>query len=109
MAFVLGFGCTEEQVRNDVKNALIGALVNGKDTEEVLKKWNDKADEYDKLPKETAPERYTRIFFYDGKLVFHHINRRHGMSPDGWALWSVEEQFGEQEEIKELDTSVLPF
>jgi hypothetical protein len=97
MGFILGFGSIETKVREDVKNALIGALIRKEDVGTVLKKWNDKADEYDKMPRETAPERYTKIWFYGGKLHFHHINRQHAFSPDGWALLQIEEDFGNEE------------
>lgn len=88
MGIILGFGSIEEQVRAEVKKALHEEGV------EALKRWNDKADEYDKLPRESAPERYTRIYFYDNTIHFHHINRQHPFSPDGWALLKVDEPFG---------------
>ena len=98
MSIVLGFGSTEEKVRAQVKDALISALLHKQEIWDVLKQWNDKADEYDEMPRETAPERYTRIFYYDNKLHFHHVNRRHAMSPDGWALLAITESFGERGE-----------
>lgn len=87
MNIILGFGSQEEKVRNDVKSALLN------EGEVALKRWNDDADKFDKIPRKEAPERYTRIFYYDNKLVFHHINRQHPFSPDGWALMKVEEPF----------------
>lgn len=95
MGIILGFGNIEEKVRQDIKNLLINALIEGKNINNILKEYNKKADEYDKLPKDKAPERYTRVWFYDKKLTFHHINRRHPFSPDGWALLEVEEKFGD--------------
>ncbi len=93
MSIILGFGCVEEQVGRDVKNALVEGLANGQTADSVLSKWNSKADEYDKLPRETAPERYTRVWHYDDALHFHHINRQHPFSPDGWACLVVVEPF----------------
>ena len=90
MSFVLGFGKTELEVQSEVKSSVIRALLRKESVGDVLKKWNDGADEYDKMPRETAPGRYTRIFFYGGKLHFHHINRNHAFSPDGWGLLMVE-------------------
>lgn len=89
---ILGFGSTEENVRREVKEALLSAMANKQNTDDVLKPWNDKADEYDKLSQDQAPERYSRIWFYGNKLIFHHINRRHAFSPDGWALLKIEEE-----------------
>ena len=86
MSIVLGFGTTEEQERKKIKDYL--------SEHGETDKWNNKADEYDKMPKEKAPERYTRFYVYDNKIKFHHINRRHAFSPDGWALLVVEEPFG---------------
>ncbi len=87
MGLVFGFGCTEEQVRHEVKEALAS------EGREALKRWNDKANEYDKLSRQDAPERYTRVFCYGNKIVFFHINRRHPFSPDGWALMEIEEPY----------------
>ena len=88
MYVVLGFGCVEEKEREKIKQSL-----QERATQQVLDEWNNKADEYDEMPRETAPERYTRFWYYDDTLIFHHINRRHAMSPDGWAVWRVEEEF----------------
>lgn len=100
MNIIFGFGVTEEGVRAAVKNALISALLEKKDVATVLRQWNDKADEYDKMPRGTAPERYTRIYFYENAIHFHHINREHPFSPDGWALLQVDEPFGEPQEVE---------
>lgn len=90
---ILGFGITEERVRSEIINALSAGIKDGKTKQEILSKWNNAADEYDKQSMEVAPERYTRVYHYDNTLHFHHINRRHALSPDGWALWKVEEPF----------------
>ena len=104
MQIILGFGCTEEQIRAEVKNMLVGAILRGDSVNSVLKKWNDQADIFDKQPRGVAPERYTRIWYYDNKLHFHHINRTHPFSPDGWALLQIEEDFGKEEKDAPLET-----
>lgn len=47
------------------------------------------------MDRNDVPERYSYFWYvvnkiYDGKYIiefsFHHINRRHPFSPDGWAL-----------------------
>jgi len=96
MQIILGFGCQEERERARVIEALDG-LTDEKDIHMALRPWNEKAKEYDKMPRETAPERYTSISFYDGKLHFSHINRQHPFSPDGWALLQIDEQFSTPE------------
>ncbi len=93
MSLILGFGCIEERERQRIKHALIAGALKGLTTDEVLAEWNDKADEYKKMPRGVAPERYTRVFYYDNELHFHHINREHPMSPDGWAMMGVDEPF----------------
>jgi hypothetical protein len=95
MNIILGFGITEEQERAKIKEALDECLSKGESPTKVLDKWNMAADKYDKMPRNVAPERYTRFWYYDDKLVFHHINRNHALSPDGWGLWVFEEEYGE--------------
>ena len=87
MSFVIGFGIVEEQEREKVR----AMLCDGHSADEIEAEYNPKADEYDKMPRETAPERYTRLYIYGGKIRYHHINRRHALSPDGWALCIIEE------------------
>lgn len=79
---ILGFGACEELERARIREAIArdGA-------EAAEREWSVRADEYGKLPREAAPERYTRFWCYDGKIHYHHINRRHPFSPDGWAMW----------------------
>ena len=89
MNIMLGFGSTEEHVRAEVQAAVWDA----DNVHETLKPWNDKADIYDEMPREIAPERYTRIHYYEEALHFMHINRRHRFSPDGWAMWQVDVPF----------------
>ncbi len=94
MSFVLGFGSTEIQVEDDVVNALIAARPTTHEAlHNVLRPWNTKAKENDALPRGEAPERYTSIYFYEDMLHFHHVNRNHPFSPDGWALLQTEKHF----------------
>ncbi len=89
MNIAIGFGSTEEQAEQSIKNDLAEIGL-----EATKEKWNKQADINDKLPKEEAPERYTRFWYYDNTIKYHHINRRHALSPDGWALLQTEEPFG---------------
>jgi len=94
----LGFGCNEAKDREDIKNAVLSAALAGRNIDDAVKPWNDKAKEYDAMPRETAPERYTKVWIYGGAFHFHHINRRHPLSPDGWALLQIEEPFDEKKD-----------
>ena len=88
---ILGFGRVENEERAKIKAALVDGARCGHAVPDILARWNNKADEYDRLLRGVAPERYTRVFCYDGELHFHHINRNHPLSPDGWALLQVDE------------------
>jgi len=88
---ILGFGSIEERVRHQVKDALRG--MSEDEVHRWIEQWNQSADKYDVMPRDKAPERYTRIFFFDDILRFHHINRRHPFSPDGWAVLIIREPF----------------
>jgi len=91
---ILGFGRQEEQERHKIKQALHDGTGSGASAEEILGRWNQAADTYDKMPRADAPERYTSVHYYDGTLHFFHVNRNHPFSPDGWAAWKVDEPFG---------------
>jgi len=84
--------------RQDIKNAVLSAAIAGRNIDDAVKPWNDKAKEYDAMPRESAPERYTKVWIYGGAFHFHHINRRHPFSPDGWALLQIEEPFEEKKD-----------
>lgn len=90
MGIVLGFGSTEAQKEKLIRKEVLKALLFNDDVQSVAKKWKSQAEIYDKMPREEAPERYTYFYFYDNAIHFHHINRRHPFSPDGWALLCVE-------------------
>lgn len=89
--FVLGFGSVETGVRKELRSKIMKAKNDGIDIHTFCKSLNAKNDEYDKMSKEEAPERYTNVYVYDNKIHYSHINRRHAFSPDGWALFQVEE------------------
>jgi len=91
---ILGFGRQEEIERYKIKQALHDGTASGMSVEEILGRWNQAADEYDKMPRSSAPERYTSVYYYDQTLHFFHVNRNHPSSPDGWAAWQVDEPFG---------------
>lgn len=89
MNIILGFGSIEVAMREKIKNELLSS----EDKPSVEKRYKAEAEVFDKMPRSKAPERYTYFFLYDEKIVFHHINRQHALSPDGWALLVVEEPF----------------
>jgi hypothetical protein len=91
MSIILGFGSVETRVRAEIIEHIRIEMSKGKDIQSISKEYNSVGDAYDKLSKEDAPEIYTKFFFYDDTLHFHHINRRHAFSPDGWALMCCDE------------------
>ena len=97
---ILGFGRTEiEEAKRIINECLTG--IKGKSLEEakqILDEIRDtylaKDQEFSKLSRSEAPERYSHFYYsmyspYEGKIivmfVFQHVNRRHPFSPDGWA------------------------
>jgi len=93
----LGFGCNETSEREKIKNIALSAAMRGEKIDDALKEWNVKANEYDKLPRDKVPERYTRVYVYGGAFHFSHINRRHPFSPDGWAMLQITEPYDDEE------------
>lgn len=93
MSIILGFGAVETRTREEIKKLLIETCKTVEDADRISKNWNDKNKVFDTMPREKAPERYTNFYVYDGKIKYHHINRRHAFSPDGWALMEYEEPF----------------
>jgi hypothetical protein len=92
---VLGFGITEEHERVKIKNFFLSELAKGKNKYDISKAWNAEKEKYDKLPREEAPERYTKFWVYDDKIHYMHINRQHALSPDGWACLMIDEPIGQ--------------
>lgn len=86
MNIALGFGITEKNVEANV----LKRIKNGEDIESIRKEYKEIAEKYDKMNREEAPERYSYFYNYGGSLKFHHINRQHPFSPDGWGLLQTE-------------------
>lgn len=98
---IIGFGATEIAEANKIINECYEATQsNPNDVEASIKsitqKYMTEGERYKKMQRDEAPERYTYFWatsnkVYDGKyfieFTMHHINRQHGFSPDGWALW----------------------
>lgn len=112
MAVIIGFGSTEEQFVRDEERLIrehlskrapeLAPLYNTDELIADLRSFlQGRADELHKLSatyKKASdyPERYSEYWptvISDAShivviLRLHHINRRHALSPDGWALWS---------------------
>jgi len=110
---VIGFGSTEENVekevteliRSEIKKTVDLLTPDYFDTETIkrvtksveflAKRSREISDSYETDP--NYPERYSSFYAYIvadcnyvvAILKFHHINRRHAFSPDGWALLST--------------------
>lgn len=105
---IIGFGSTEDAAQNafnDKVENFVSSLrtsdgsFSDDDISEVKKfiekldKESQKADEKYKTS-DTFPDRYSYTYSYVlgdcnyifVKVSFNHINRRHALSPDGWAL-----------------------
>jgi len=110
---ILGFGKTEVEREQQIANEITAkfcemydkskctyftdALV--KDFRKWLEKYTEKfhqqANIYKKLSTNEVPQRYSYFWTWitnDAtsayiRLKFHHINRQHALSPDGWGMW----------------------
>ena len=96
---MLGFGRIELEAAKQIINECIEKC---KETgspksaiRDISKQYRSKSDINDELSKAESPERYTYFFhnvfdvtdrFWIAEFEMFHINRRHAMSPDGWAL-----------------------
>ena len=91
MSIAIGFGSVEKREEQKIEWALydLDEESNHATIKAVQNYWKRKADQYDRLSKEDAPERYTIFYLSGGEFTFLHINRRHALSPDGWALLKV--------------------
>lgn len=107
---IIGFGKTETDIENSFEKAFIDEakrLYMGQENNAfsddmiaAIKTWADRASKESQEMadsfKDAAeyPDRYTRFWCYvlgDCNHIclivsFHHINRRHAFSPDGWAM-----------------------
>jgi hypothetical protein len=98
---IIGFGIIEEEKENSIIHELIEKFGDIDDTDtiekellKIIKENQAQTKKYDEMSQEEAPSRYTRfvgIVFpvrprgWIMRINFHHINRRHALSPDGWA------------------------
>lgn len=100
MNVVLGFGDTELENARSIIDQCIALIKEGQPVyravESVRLTYNEKKEKNDKLTRTESPQRYTYFYFfyneifegkYNVEFTFHHINRNHPFSPDGWALW----------------------
>lgn len=112
---IVGFGKTETDFENALEDKLADMVASMYKTEryfsdEFVKKIRSAADAMaDKSQKEadsykdaeTFPSRYSRFWIStvaDASHIifvvsFHHINRRHAFSPDGWACLTNKKAF----------------
>lgn len=94
---IFGFGSIEREealsIIRECKEAMKSESVDG--LEVVQAHYKKLEASYKRMSRDEAPERYSYFFarphrIYEGKAIieftFHHINRRHPFSPDGWAL-----------------------
>lgn len=99
MNIILGFGTGEIEEATRIINECVDAFKAGGEDglERVQEKYQDLANQYKIGP---HPERYSLFWsvcyeLFSGSrwlitFSFHHINRNHPMSPDGWAMLSTE-------------------
>jgi hypothetical protein len=97
---ILGFGATERETARTIIHECATAIKHFPENaqeaiQSVQKKYNEDEERYKQMTREEAPERYSYFWasfhsIYEGKYIieftFHHINRRHAFSQDGWAL-----------------------
>lgn len=97
---ILGFGSQEEKTAIDIINECAEVLTgkeeyNKKQLDKIKSKYSEIEEKYKKMSRNDVPERYSYFYYnyyemYTGNIIvkfkFHHINRQHPFSPDGWAL-----------------------
>ncbi len=116
---ILGFGDTETKTAISIIEECISKRNRNKEIfEQEIKKIKDKyydlQEQYNDKSTDDVPERYSYFWFsvykiYDGYFIitfwFHHINRRHPFSADGWALlktyWIAEIKFNSNDLLDE--------
>lgn len=97
---VIGFGRTEKETALKIIRECIEAWKTDGPIgiERLQSKYVKMEKQYDDMSKKEAPERYT--YFWadshktcDGNYIIefemNHINRRHPLSPDGWAMFTT--------------------
>ena len=96
MNIILGFGVTETKTALRVIKECYNLIKNNPNKlvceviKEVEQRYKELSNNYDKMSRSEVPERYSCFWARkSGEVIifdFHHINRQHSMSPDGWAL-----------------------
>jgi len=103
MSLVLGFGEAEYSMAIQIIQECIAAAESQPQDIDgafraVQAAYDKRRAHYKGLPQNASPERYSSFWFthtqlYEGRhlieFVFSHINRRHPMSPDGWAAMTT--------------------
>lgn len=118
---LIGFGSTEMKTAMNIIEECISKRDKNKDKFEkelkkIKKKYDDLSEEYKNKNANDVPERYSYFWYSVYKIYniyfitfdFHHINRRHPFSPDGWAMiktnWIAEirlkDDLSDEEEIQ---------
>ncbi len=101
---ILGFGAIEERTALSIIEECAEVIKNTdknhkKEIDKVQKKYSDLEKKYKTMDKNKVPERYSHFYYtyyemYPGncavRITFHHINRQHPFSSDGWALLVTE-------------------
>lgn len=96
MNVILGFGTTETNTAKKILKECYEAIEKDRGTsaieniERVRSVYNKQYNEYGEKDASEVPERYCCFWAYKSeeyfRFNFHHINRRHPMSNDGWAM-----------------------
>ena len=97
---ILGFGVTETTTARNIINECLIAIKENKDEhpleiiETIREKYNDAYEANGEMNRSESPQRYSCFWVYEsGECLlfnFHHINRRHPFSPDGWAMMKAQ-------------------
>ncbi len=96
MNLILGFGTVEIDTARKILKECYAAIEKDKESPArdvvaaIQAAHKKQCDKYDKQDRSEAPERYSYFWARESgeyfRFDFHHINRRHPMSNDGWAL-----------------------
>jgi hypothetical protein len=103
---IVGFGKTELEIAPKIIKECYQAIKDSGDLsayEKIAKKYMSESEYYKSLDRDKAPERYSYFWCHHYKIwdledckktlfefTFHHINRWHAFSPDGWAMLKTE-------------------
>jgi len=102
---IIGFGKTELETATEIINECFDAIQGTEQKKEgialmsIQSKYSTQEKEYSAMDRHDAPERYSYFWanyheIYAKKYIiefsFHHINRQHVLSPDGWGMLQTE-------------------